>query len=363
MSDTLRLDLEKWAADMMSRPHDEIEADIVAERLRSILYAHPPDDAGEKCTPAKTPDGLTLMFEGEPLGVPVAATDSDATNHIVPIHPSPDAGIQQTHAGNPDVYPHVGVTRKVVGHVAPDAGDGETCEVCGKKYLTVWKVSDDLWSRVTGHPDSGLMCPRCFDNRAWEEGIELYWECGEDWKAKPAQPDAGEWRGPWRCDKCGHVVESPGWHPNAEKSHSNYDRIKGLTYCGTFRPYDRRAKWDGTERRAGEAELRKVFGDLMRSHAWYTAREYERDTTYNDQSPGYKEEEAANNWFIEKYGADAFYADMTVHPDKSGEKLVCKKCGDRIHESDLCDGDDKHHWRGSDYRIRCGPVEKEVKDE
>ncbi|MFA5376806.1 MAG: hypothetical protein WC455_13740, partial [Dehalococcoidia bacterium] len=39
--------------------------------------------------------------------------------------------------------------------------------------------------------------------------------------------------------------------------------------------------------------LRYAFAALLRSHSWYTTREYERDTTYNNQSRGYQEEALA----------------------------------------------------------------------
>jgi hypothetical protein len=191
----------------------------VIDEVLALISTHPPDDAGEKYVPAKTPDGIILTFGGEPLGVP---------------SPSPDAG--------------------------------ETI-----RRGRTWTDSRQSMAMLDEH-----------------------------------LADAGEWRECWECDVCGYLYKAPRPH--------------GDNCIGDMHRIDRRAPWDGTERRKGEAELRKIFGDLMRSHAWYTAREYERDTTYNNQSPGYKEEEAANNWFIEKYGADAFYADMTVHPDKSGER-------------------------------------------
>lgn len=44
----------------------------------------------------------------------------DALFNALHRYPAPQEG---THAGNPDVYPKVGVTRKVVGHVAPQEGE------------------------------------------------------------------------------------------------------------------------------------------------------------------------------------------------------------------------------------------------
>jgi hypothetical protein len=41
------------------------------------------------------------------------------------------------------------------------------------------------------------------------------------------------------------------------------------------------------------ARLREAFEELLKSHGWFTAREYDRDTSYNSDSHGYKEEEFA----------------------------------------------------------------------
>jgi len=58
---------------------------------------------------------------------------------------------------------------------------GELCRFCDKRYLTVWRAPDYLWEKMTGIKNgSGLMCPKCFDELARKEGIELYWECRED---------------------------------------------------------------------------------------------------------------------------------------------------------------------------------------
>ena len=57
---------------------------------------------------------------------------------------------------------------------------GEKCEVCRKRYLTIYEVSDDLWKKITSKNDSlGLLCPSCIDAMAREKGIELYWEAAE----------------------------------------------------------------------------------------------------------------------------------------------------------------------------------------
>ena len=40
-----------------------------------------------------------------------------------------------------------------------------------------------------------------------------------------------------------------------------------------------------------EDKLLSAVVRLVRSHSFYTSREYERDVTYNNESIGYKEEE------------------------------------------------------------------------
>lgn len=57
---------------------------------------------------------------------------------------------------------------------------GEKCMNCGKRYLTVYTLSDELWKKITDKNDgSGLLCPSCIDVIAREKGINLYWEAAE----------------------------------------------------------------------------------------------------------------------------------------------------------------------------------------
>ena len=52
----------------------------------------------------------------------------------------------------------------------------EHCQICGKKYEYVYKVSNELWEKVTGIKNgSGLRCIDCFDKEAKEKGIFLQW--------------------------------------------------------------------------------------------------------------------------------------------------------------------------------------------
>lgn len=57
------------------------------------------------------------------------------------------------------------------------AEEGERCNACGRLYLTVYRVPDDLWAKVTGRTDGGgTWCPTCFGFIASEKGYSLYWE-------------------------------------------------------------------------------------------------------------------------------------------------------------------------------------------
>lgn len=58
---------------------------------------------------------------------------------------------------------------------------GERCNACGRPYLTIYHVPDDLWAKVTGRTDGGgTWCPTCFEFIASEKGYSLYWEARTD---------------------------------------------------------------------------------------------------------------------------------------------------------------------------------------
>jgi len=56
----------------------------------------------------------------------------------------------------------------------------ETCQICKKGYQTVWSAPDNLWKKLNGNNEGGLICLNCFDRIAKENGITLYWECAEN---------------------------------------------------------------------------------------------------------------------------------------------------------------------------------------
>lgn len=56
-------------------------------------------------------------------------------------------------------------------------GEGELCQLCGERYLTVYRVPPQIWEAVFGAGrEGGLACPRCIDEETRELGIVLYWE-------------------------------------------------------------------------------------------------------------------------------------------------------------------------------------------
>ena len=154
--------------------------------------------------------------------------------------------------------------------------------------------------------------------------------------SNPPEAQAEGWQGPWKCEICGTIL-------SIEIQRLHY-KPNGIDCSGTFHPYDRR--------KSDEAGLRKVFGNLLRSHSWYTAREYERDTTYNDQSPGYKEEKAALDWFVDKYGDDALHS--AIYPPAGEKKWRCTKCG--LDTGKLDEIGKMHQHASPSGWYWCGPI-------
>lgn len=58
-----------------------------------------------------------------------------------------------------------------------DTSSFETCCICGQQYHEVYKVSDSLWSDVTGFQNGeGMVCLTCFTQKAYKKNISIYWE-------------------------------------------------------------------------------------------------------------------------------------------------------------------------------------------
>jgi hypothetical protein len=54
----------------------------------------------------------------------------------------------------------------------------EKCMECDSMVEQVWHVDDELWNNISGYPEgNGILCTRCFDRKAQELGIYLYWTC------------------------------------------------------------------------------------------------------------------------------------------------------------------------------------------
>lgn len=73
----------------------------------------------------------------------------------------------------------------------------ELCETCGRHYEIVYRVPNDVWTKITPrkdglgpHPEhqyGGLLCPDCAAKAARDEGIELYFEASTgDWAGNHA---------------------------------------------------------------------------------------------------------------------------------------------------------------------------------
>ena len=55
-----------------------------------------------------------------------------------------------------------------------DQTTGEKCQICGKRYDYVYRVSDKLWGKITGIKNgSGLRCIGCLIKEASKKNIKL----------------------------------------------------------------------------------------------------------------------------------------------------------------------------------------------
>ena len=54
----------------------------------------------------------------------------------------------------------------------------EKCMSCESMVEQTWRTEDDAWNKLSGYPDgNGLLCIRCFDRKAQEQGVYFYWAC------------------------------------------------------------------------------------------------------------------------------------------------------------------------------------------
>ena len=59
------------------------------------------------------------------------------------------------------------------------ASSSEHCQVCGKGYLTIYSVPDEVWKKITPKSgEAGVLCIECADRISRELGIDLYWSAG-----------------------------------------------------------------------------------------------------------------------------------------------------------------------------------------
>lgn len=54
----------------------------------------------------------------------------------------------------------------------------EYCQDCGRTQPFVWRAPQALWHLVMRSAE-GVVCPRCFERRAWRGRRSLVWTCCE----------------------------------------------------------------------------------------------------------------------------------------------------------------------------------------
>jgi len=58
--------------------------------------------------------------------------------------------------------------------------DNEICQKCGKPYLTVYNIPNEIWIKISPKKsEGGLLCISCCDELAREQQIVLYWQAKE----------------------------------------------------------------------------------------------------------------------------------------------------------------------------------------
>lgn len=74
---------------------------------------------------------------------------------------------------------------------------GEMCQGCERPVrlgiASYWRASDELWNKIVGRP-SGVLCPRCFTEKARGMGVRVAWlamvevEWDSRWQAERDEP-------------------------------------------------------------------------------------------------------------------------------------------------------------------------------
>lgn len=65
----------------------------------------------------------------------------------------------------------------------------EHCQICGEGYDDVYRVTDELWDKVT---KKNLLCMECFILEAKTKGIYIFWE--GDAEEYPSAAVRNEWQ-------------------------------------------------------------------------------------------------------------------------------------------------------------------------
>ena len=56
--------------------------------------------------------------------------------------------------------------------------DYEQCQRCGRSYVAIYWLPDDVWATLRSMTGANLLCPLCADSVARQAGIGLFWSAG-----------------------------------------------------------------------------------------------------------------------------------------------------------------------------------------
>jgi len=106
---------------------------------------------------------------------------------------------------------------------------------------------------------------------------------------------------------------------------------------------------------AARDRMKNAFGDLLKSHGWYTQREYESDSSYNDTSRGYREEEAAIEVYRDVFGEQALTAALTAPEKREDEEEFIYDIHERLPKREVCRWKENYTTTGGiSYSTECG---------